>query len=859
MKKVLYIVILFFIFNQSVLCDNSDFRVLTGFPYATFGDFYGNGAVADIDADGIKEFIIGDKSGYVYAVQSNGISKSGFPVFLGDAIWSSPAIADVDNDGKSEIIIGSKNSKINVIKFDGTLASGFPVELTQEIRGAPSIADIDKNGTPDIIVPGLDGYIYVIDGSGRNLSGWPQRIVPNTENSAYNFDYGSRTTVLITDYDMDGYFEITVCANGGVFSIFRHNGERILSSKINARIDAPPAAADIDNDGKIEFIITGWDYYAYIFNIDSYGKIVYKTNYPFYFNELLRCHPAIYDFNDDGLDDMIFFILTNYNAANNPGRFLILENNADFLSIPYSDSSGVSCPVLANLDNDTEIEIAVVTYGGELQIYNHNGSAVKYQYSMPGKKTMESTPVLNDFDNDGKMDIVVATQEQFITALTLEGSADYNSVYNSKFMFTLNNTGNNFDFSTPLIYEPTNNLIHDTAVTFKWIQMENISGVKSSYRLNNSDYSDSDFISEKTFSDLTDGEYVFTVDQYFKNKKTMTPGYRKIIIDNKLPEACLTKTNFSGGGIINLNGTASDSNFYCYNIKILSSSGITVADNNFFNVVIDTGTLYSFNSIYYPDDTYTAYLTVFETDTSYFSFDTALFSVRNESAFVSPSQNSVFNADNGNIKINIPVKTVDKNLKLIVYKWAAEDMPGEISFVSNKYMIEIDDTSVTKNLDISIKILDSLQQVQSAHMKKPIRYNPQNVNNYYIAYNNGIDSIWLNIGGYYDFFDKTVTVSFNKSEIYAVAINPGLFVLEYKLPVALNKRILQSEDDEIIVQNISGSAEISIFDINGKLILKSNKNKWNGKDKNGRHVKSGLYILISEDCGDVFKNVIYVK
>ncbi|HPG30099.1 MAG TPA: hypothetical protein PLQ81_04895, partial [bacterium] len=465
------------------------------------------------------------------------------------------------------------------------------------------------------------------------------------------------------------------------------------------------------------------------------------------------------------------------------------------------------------------------------------------------------TPVINDFDNDGKMDIIAATEEKIITAITLDSPADYNSVCNSKFMFTLNNTGNNADFSTPLIYEPRNNLIHDTSVTFKWIQMENIIAPKSSYRINGSGYSEPDYVFEKTFGGLLDGEYIFQVEQSFRDKKSMTPAYRKIIIDNKMPCAILDKNINYGGGVINFTGSASDSNFYYYNFKIFTLSGNTVLDTDIFQPV-DSGIIYSFNSLNFPDDTYTAELSVFETDSVYFSTDSVSFSFKNDTMKISSNKYSVFTSDNGNLKLDFPLKAADIPLDIVVYKTIASFNGPGLIFVSDKYKIEFDDSLIAKKFMITVKVSES---VFAPAIKKALKSSSGVSGDFSILFNNGRDSAWLNLGGYYDSINNTITSSFNRSGIYAAAMNPPVSLEVITSSLSLNKRVIEFDGDEISVLNINGSAEISVFDLNGKLMFSDRTNKWNGKNKNGKKVPAGLYALFCKDNSGVLKKTIYVK
>jgi len=554
-----------------------NFEIMSGFPINTIGDFYGSGAVADIDADGVKEFIIGDKSGYLYVVLPNGQIKTGFPVYLGNAIWSSPAIADIDNDGYAEIIIGSRNNQLHIIRYDGSNQRNFPKQLTQEVRAAPNIADVDKNGTLDIIFPALDGYIYVIDYLGNNLPGWPQRIVEGT-NDDYVYNNGARQSAVITDIDNDGYPEISVGANGGIITGFNYRGNRLYNLRTSGNIDPPPIAADLDNDSISELIFYSWDYNVYVFNIKSSvtGGIEYKPGFPVYSGGRGRHAPVVYDINNDGKLDLTFWLLDIYQGSN-PLRQILYNGTVIYDTIVFSGYGGATPITCGDIDNDGAPDFLIGSHSKFSRAYNLNKELLwQYDYT----NLIESAAVLNDFDNDGYLDIIVPTEDERIFVFKTNTPINYEKIIVSKFRNNLNNNGNYSMFSTPLIYSPRSEIIRDSNVVFRWLSMEGVNTALSSYSLNNSAFSQPELINEKSYANLADGIYEFRVHQYNNNVRSYSPAYKKIIIDTTKPIAQLNKFRSQcGGANLVFSGIAADSNFGYYNFLIYDSTATNTIVN----------------------------------------------------------------------------------------------------------------------------------------------------------------------------------------------------------------------------------------------------------------------------------------
>ncbi|MDH3244519.1 MAG: T9SS type A sorting domain-containing protein [Saprospiraceae bacterium] len=186
-------------------------------------------AVADLDADGIKEIILltgfDQDPGQIYVFMADGRLKEGWPV-SNDGNWmiSSPALADVDGDGDLEIIcsdLQGTQGSIYLYHHNGDLVEGnWPVLLPDRPAVTPSAGDLDGDGNIEIVVC-TTRDIYALDQNGNLLQGWPY----SQNGTRYSFQ-----SPILVDIDHDGDLEIAGASHGEnpVFYLLDHSGQSTL-------------------------------------------------------------------------------------------------------------------------------------------------------------------------------------------------------------------------------------------------------------------------------------------------------------------------------------------------------------------------------------------------------------------------------------------------------------------------------------------------------------------------------------------------------------------------------------------------------------------------------------------------------
>jgi hypothetical protein len=133
------------------------------FPYETGDQIWGSVSSADIDLDGMYDFVVSSKSGSLYVFDINGLK---FEYDSDRWLIATPVIGNIDDDEELEIIIGgyqspTSSSPLFAINHDGSNVEGFPYIVGEKIKSGVALADMNGNGKDDIIF-GTDGSLWIL-------------------------------------------------------------------------------------------------------------------------------------------------------------------------------------------------------------------------------------------------------------------------------------------------------------------------------------------------------------------------------------------------------------------------------------------------------------------------------------------------------------------------------------------------------------------------------------------------------------------------------------------------------------------------------------------------------------------------
>ncbi|MCP4104754.1 MAG: VCBS repeat-containing protein, partial [Desulfobacteraceae bacterium] len=321
---------------------------------------------------GTLRAVSGDGSGEVFSVTG----YSMLPV-------ASPAVGDIDSDGLPEIIaVGSYDGGYGIIAFenDGVFKWKSEIIHTPADSSSVTLSDINEDGVPDIIyadtVINNDGTVRWRGGLGdgnRNscvadidLQGHPELVAGNTAYRSDGTVYWHRDDLYdgltaIGNFNADPYPEI-VLVNGPITGnwkdkkvyLLKHSGETIWGPvSVPGTGGGVPVIADFDNDGDPEIGVAGASYYV-VFESDGTEK--WKSGTSDYSSA--GTGSSVFDFEGDGRSEVVYADENQLRIYDgNPGA----ETGKVLFNITVGSGTGRELPVIADVDNDNNAEIVVVS------------------------------------------------------------------------------------------------------------------------------------------------------------------------------------------------------------------------------------------------------------------------------------------------------------------------------------------------------------------------------------------------------------------------------------------------------------------------------------------------------------------
>lgn len=141
--------------------------------------------IVDLDGDGTLDVVVGSGHDYLNADSrkvwawraTDGTPLAGWPVSTGGEVFSSPAVADIDADGRPEVVVGSRDGKVWAFNHDGSLrwsvAPNAPGEGGGPIVASPVLVEVTGDSRPEVVI-GNGWGVFVLDGrTGGRVTGPP--------------------------------------------------------------------------------------------------------------------------------------------------------------------------------------------------------------------------------------------------------------------------------------------------------------------------------------------------------------------------------------------------------------------------------------------------------------------------------------------------------------------------------------------------------------------------------------------------------------------------------------------------------------------------------------------------------------
>ena len=320
--------------------------------------------------------------------------------------------------------LGDGPHVFSLLALDGasrTFVDAFHVNPPKFVDAAPSIewfdftagagggfittmaaGDINNDGVVEIIAPSNDGNLYVYRGDGQDAGGGTPVI--------WSAATGVANEPSIADIDLDGYGEILLLAENGLFA-FEHDGatkwltDTIFSSGAGGSYGwGGVAVGNLDLDDAPELVVAPSQQQAAVVSAD--GTEVTR------FGPTLGTFPTLpilVDANNDGFPDIVIAdddTIYVYDAFN--GLSLLWSYTYDTSDIsPNTGSQTWGAPAVANLDGDDDPEI-VIFFEEKVVALNHDGSELWVYKDNNANGFRPSHVTIADVDGDGEVEIIVA-------------------------------------------------------------------------------------------------------------------------------------------------------------------------------------------------------------------------------------------------------------------------------------------------------------------------------------------------------------------------------------------------------------------------------------------------------------------
>ncbi len=293
------------------------------------------------------------------------------------SIVSNPICVDFNDDGDMDILTVNSLADIHLLDINAQEEEGFPWINDDNIWKSTALADIDQDNLLDIVIASRNGRIMAFNANGEQL-----------------FDYcyciEQLLTPIINDITGDGVPEIISFGIDNSITVLNNNGELLAGFPIYLDTIgfSEMASADIDGNGNNDILMGSLN--GKLYGFDNTGNNL--SGFPVELGFPLIAAPTV-------LDNKSIVVGTA------DSKLHIISPAGEVIVSKQLDSKIANSVIVADFDNDNDLEIALVTIFGGIYLIEQNGDDLS---GWPQEQPVQfvNPPLAADLNGDDNIDLI---------------------------------------------------------------------------------------------------------------------------------------------------------------------------------------------------------------------------------------------------------------------------------------------------------------------------------------------------------------------------------------------------------------------------------------------------------------------